>query len=191
MGSRPDAILEIHLAVASPNGQVGFAEGIPQERAEDDLRVEFIHGRGGLEQIPAVAQAFGLDDLGAIPLQVGLPDGQVEPSGCVDPDIAGVVGEPVRPEQMITLQSLQGIDAVTGASTTSEAVLNAATDALSVGGRAGRPNNDRIAGLWGYLKRLALNNDVYGTIEPPHRAFSELRQHPETALSQAYKTSTN
>jgi len=34
------------------------------------------------------------------------------------------------PEQIIALQSLQGIDAVTGASMTGEAVLNAATKAL-------------------------------------------------------------
>ena len=52
-----------------------------------------------------------------------------------------------------------------------------------------------IEGLWGYLKRSALNNYLYGKIESleaaVHEAFTELQQHPETALFPAYKTSTN
>ncbi|GAG24750.1 unnamed protein product [marine sediment metagenome] len=52
-----------------------------------------------------------------------------------------------------------------------------------------------IEGLWGYLKKSALNNYFYGdmaslasTIDD---AFKELQQHPETALSLAYKTYKN
>ena len=57
------------------------------------------------------------------------------------------------------------------------------------------PELNLIEGLWGYLKKSALNNYFYGTIESLeaaiHEAFAELQQHPETALSLAYKTSTN
>ena len=57
------------------------------------------------------------------------------------------------------------------------------------------PKLNLIEGLWGYLKKSALNNYFYGTIESLeaaiHEAFAELQQHPETALSLAYKTSTN
>ena len=57
------------------------------------------------------------------------------------------------------------------------------------------PELNLIEGLWGYLKRSALNNYFYGTIESLedaiHEALGELQQHPETALSLAYKTSTN
>ena len=57
------------------------------------------------------------------------------------------------------------------------------------------PELNLIEGLWGYLKRSALNNYFYGTVESLedaiHEAFTELQQHPETALSLAYKTNTN
>ncbi len=57
------------------------------------------------------------------------------------------------------------------------------------------PELNLIEGLWGYLKRSALNNYFFGEIEALeaaiHEAFTELQQHPETALSLAYKTSTN
>jgi transposase len=57
------------------------------------------------------------------------------------------------------------------------------------------PELNLIEGLWGYLKRSALNNYFYGEIESLeaaiHQAFSELQQHPETALSLAYKTNRN
>jgi len=56
------------------------------------------------------------------------------------------------------------------------------------------PNLNLIEGLWGYLKRSALNNYFYGEIESLeatiHEAFTELQQRPETTLSLAYKTST-
>ncbi len=57
------------------------------------------------------------------------------------------------------------------------------------------PELNLIEGLWGYLKRSALNNYFYGEIESLeaaiHEAFTELQQHPETALPLAHKTSTN
>ena len=57
------------------------------------------------------------------------------------------------------------------------------------------PELNLIEGLWGYLKRSALNNYFFGEIESLeaaiHEAFDELQQNPETALSLAYKTSTN
>ncbi len=57
------------------------------------------------------------------------------------------------------------------------------------------PELNLIEGLWGYLKRSALNNYFFGTIESLeeaiHDAFSELQQHPETALSLAYTTNQN
>jgi transposase len=57
------------------------------------------------------------------------------------------------------------------------------------------PELNLIEGLWGYLKKSALNNYFYGTIDSLeaaiHEAFTELQQHPETALSLAYKNATN
>jgi transposase len=57
------------------------------------------------------------------------------------------------------------------------------------------PELNLIEGLWGYLKRSALNNYFYGEIESLeaaiHQAFTELQQHPETALSLAYRNNTN
>ena len=57
------------------------------------------------------------------------------------------------------------------------------------------PELNLIEGLWGYLKKSALNNYFYGTIESLeaalHEAFTELQQHPETALSLAYKINQN
>lgn len=54
------------------------------------------------------------------------------------------------------------------------------------------PELNLIEGLWGYLKRSALNNYFFGEIESLeaaiHEAFAELQQHPETALSLAYNT---
>ena len=67
--------------------------------------------------------------------------------------------------------------------------------AFAAGVKLSRPELNLIEGLWGYLKRSALNNYFYGTIdsleEAIYEAFAELQQHPETALSLAYKTSTN
>jgi putative transposase len=57
------------------------------------------------------------------------------------------------------------------------------------------PELNLIEGLWGYMKRSALNNYFYGDVESlesaVHEAFTNIQQHPETALSLAYKTSTN
>lgn len=54
------------------------------------------------------------------------------------------------------------------------------------------PELNLIEGLWGYLKRSALNNYFFGEIESLeaaiHEAFSELQQHPKTTLSLAYNT---
>lgn len=56
------------------------------------------------------------------------------------------------------------------------------------------PELNLIEGLWGYLKRSALNNYFHGDPESLetaiHEAFAELQQHPETALSLAYNTAT-
>lgn len=55
------------------------------------------------------------------------------------------------------------------------------------------PELNAIEGLWGYLKRSALNNYFFGTVEKLEKAIvlalDNLNQHPETALSLAYKTS--
>ena len=55
------------------------------------------------------------------------------------------------------------------------------------------PELNDIEGLWGYLKKSALNNYFFGTIESLEKAidetFSELNQHPETTLSLVYRTS--
>lgn len=57
------------------------------------------------------------------------------------------------------------------------------------------PELNLIEGLWGYLKKSALNNYFYGDISSLASAiddaFKELQQHPETALSLAYKTYNN
>jgi len=57
------------------------------------------------------------------------------------------------------------------------------------------PELNLIEGLWGYLKKSALNNYFFGAIESLeaalHEAFTELQQHPETALSLAYKINQN
>ena len=57
------------------------------------------------------------------------------------------------------------------------------------------PELNLIEGLWGYLKRSALNNYFFGDVESLeiaiHQAFSELQQHPETALSLAYGIGKN
>jgi len=57
------------------------------------------------------------------------------------------------------------------------------------------PELNMIEGLWGYLKQSALNNYFYGDLDSLEAAaddaFKELQQHPETALSLAYKTLKN
>ena len=57
------------------------------------------------------------------------------------------------------------------------------------------PELNLIEGLWGYLKRSALNNYFFGEIESLeaaiHDAFSVLQQDPQTTLSLAYKTNKN
>jgi transposase len=57
------------------------------------------------------------------------------------------------------------------------------------------PELNAIEGLWGYLKKSALNNYFFGTVENLEKAideaFRELNQHPETTLSLAYSTSRN
>lgn len=57
------------------------------------------------------------------------------------------------------------------------------------------PELNAIEGLWGYLKKSALNNYFFGTVESLEKAideaFCELNQHPETTLSLAYSTSRN
>jgi transposase len=57
------------------------------------------------------------------------------------------------------------------------------------------PELNLIEGLWGYLKRSALNNYFFGNIKSLraaiHDAFSQLQRHPETTLSLTYRTATN
>jgi transposase len=57
------------------------------------------------------------------------------------------------------------------------------------------PELNLIEGLWGYLKRSALNNYFYGGLASleaaVHAAFAELQRHPQTALSLTYRTATN
>lgn len=57
------------------------------------------------------------------------------------------------------------------------------------------PELNAIEGLWGYLKKSALNNYFFGDVERLEeaivRAFGELNRNPDTALSLAYKTSQN
>ena len=54
------------------------------------------------------------------------------------------------------------------------------------------PELNLIEGLWGYLKKSALNNYFYGDMvsleSAVDDALKELQQHPQTALSLAYKT---
>jgi transposase len=56
------------------------------------------------------------------------------------------------------------------------------------------PELNLIEGLWGYLKRSALNNYFFGTVESLERAihatFQNLQRHPETTLALAYKCDT-
>jgi putative transposase len=57
------------------------------------------------------------------------------------------------------------------------------------------PELNAIEGLWGYMKKSALNNYFFGTVESLEKAideaFEELNQHPETTLSLTYTTSRN
>jgi transposase len=57
------------------------------------------------------------------------------------------------------------------------------------------PELNLIEGLWGYLKRSALNNYFFGEMQSLeaaiHDTFRTLQQRPETALSLAYKINTN
>ena len=57
------------------------------------------------------------------------------------------------------------------------------------------PDLNAIEGLWGYLKKSALNNYFFGDADSMeaavHQAFAQLQQHPETTLSLAYKTNQN
>ena len=56
------------------------------------------------------------------------------------------------------------------------------------------PELNLIEGLWGYLKRSALNNYFFGDTDTLERAihdtFADLQRHPETTLSLAYKHAT-
>jgi transposase len=56
------------------------------------------------------------------------------------------------------------------------------------------PELNLIEGLWGYLKRSAINNYFFGTVESLERAihatFENLHQHPETTLALAYRCDT-
>jgi len=57
------------------------------------------------------------------------------------------------------------------------------------------PELNLIEGLWGYLKRSALNNYFFGDLasleDAIHDAFDALQQNPETTLSLTYRTATN
>lgn len=54
------------------------------------------------------------------------------------------------------------------------------------------PKLNAIDALWGYLKRAALNNYFFGTVDRLEvaitRVLADLNQHPDTALSLAYHT---
>jgi len=56
------------------------------------------------------------------------------------------------------------------------------------------PELNLIEGLWGYLKRSALNNYFFGNIESLetaiHETFAQLQQHPDSALSLTYRNAT-
>lgn len=55
------------------------------------------------------------------------------------------------------------------------------------------PELNAIEGLWGYMKKTALNNYFFGTLENLEgaidRAFAALNSDPATALALAYRTS--
>jgi transposase len=57
------------------------------------------------------------------------------------------------------------------------------------------PELNAIEGLWGYLKRSALNNYFFGSVENLEeavvRALKHLNQSPKTTLSLMYKVSRN
>lgn len=57
------------------------------------------------------------------------------------------------------------------------------------------PELNAIEGLWGHLKKSALNNYFFGSIENLEQAivrtFAELNRSPETTLSLAYNVSQN
>jgi len=57
------------------------------------------------------------------------------------------------------------------------------------------PELNLIEGLWGYLKRSALNNYFYGNIgsleRAIHQAFRNLQRSPHTTLALNYRTATN
>jgi transposase len=57
------------------------------------------------------------------------------------------------------------------------------------------PELNLIEGLWGYLKRSALNNYFYGDMRSLeaaiHHAFRELQRRPNTTLALNYRTATN
>lgn len=55
------------------------------------------------------------------------------------------------------------------------------------------PELNAIEGLWGYMKKTALNNYFFGTLENLEvaidRAFAALNSNPANALALAYRTS--
>lgn len=57
------------------------------------------------------------------------------------------------------------------------------------------PELNLIEGLWGYLKRSALNNYFFGDVDSLeqalHDVFAQLQQNPHTALALAYHPNTN
>lgn len=57
------------------------------------------------------------------------------------------------------------------------------------------PELNAIEGLWGYLKKTALNNYFFGTVERLEQAvvgaFERLNQSPQTTLALAYNASQN
>jgi len=57
------------------------------------------------------------------------------------------------------------------------------------------PELNLIEGLWGYLKRTALNNYFFGDMDSLeqalHEVFAQLKQNPESALAIAYHPNTN
>ena len=57
------------------------------------------------------------------------------------------------------------------------------------------PELNAIEGLWGYIKKSALNNYFFGDVESLEKAIigalDELNRHPDTVLSLAYNLSHN
>ena len=57
------------------------------------------------------------------------------------------------------------------------------------------PELNLIEGLWGYLKRSALNNYFFGSVESLERAiidtFTDLNQRPQTTLALTYHSATD